>query len=46
MITRARAALARWVDGYRADREESWGHAPTWDDEGGLRRWLRKVTRR
>ena len=47
MITRLRAAFARWVDCWRAEREESWGHPPDHrrDDESMLR-WLRATNRK
>jgi hypothetical protein len=45
MIARVRAAFDRWVDGYRADREEHWGHPPNGDDEA-LLRWLRTMNRK
>ena len=41
MWSRALTSLARYVDGWRADREESWGHPPdTARDD--LVRWLRR----
>ena len=46
MLARAKAAWLAWVDGVRADREESWDHAPDHRrDNESIASWLRKTNR-